>query len=162
MVYEKSHSQINEDILHIENEAKKRRNSIRNNPTDKIREIEKEMIEQLCTQREMDQTSKYANNQNNPKQQLEKTTPRSARPIESEKKRPVLPKLPLYNLGQPRVTPQSRAVNCNFSLFNQSSIEKNDSAINESEIVPPPCLLNDQFGEWDSMLDDTKIQIDPD
>jgi hypothetical protein len=29
----------------MENEAKKRRNSIRNNPTDKIREIEKEMIE---------------------------------------------------------------------------------------------------------------------
>ena len=143
----------------MESEAKRRKNSMSNRNIEKIKEIEQEMIEQLNTQREMDQTSKYQNNSINNKQQLEKTTPRSSRPIESEKKKPIISKLPIYNLGQPRITPQSRANN-NISLFNQSSIEKNESAVNESQIVPPPCLLNDQFGEWDSMLDDTKIQID--
>lgn len=33
-----------------------------------------------------------------------------------------------------------------------------DSKINDS-VIPPPIMLNDNFGEWDSMLD-TKLNID--
>ena len=135
----------------------------------KFKDLEQEMIDQVCgpiTQREMDVTSKYDSNKKQQQQSnLEKTTPRGSKacPIDSDVKRKakpqLIPKLPLYNIGAPsRITPLSRANN-NFSLFNQSSIEKNDSQINDSQIVPPPCMLNDQFGEWDSMLDDTKIQV---
>ena len=35
-----------------------------------------------------------------------------------------------------------------------------DSKINDS-VLPPPIMLNDNFGEWDSMLD-TKLNIDQD
>ena len=61
-VYEKSHDQIQKDIMMMETEAKKRKKSMGKRNIEKIKEIEKEMIEQLYTQREMDQTSKYQNN----------------------------------------------------------------------------------------------------
>ena len=102
----------------MEREAvQKRANSgIKN--SQRLKEMEKEMVEQLVTQREFEQTSKYESNKKTSKVanhppvvssqvNLEKTTPRSARPIDSDiKKKPSAMKVPKLPLS--RMNPRSR------------------------------------------------------
>ena len=114
---------------------------------------------------ELDRTDKYASAvaKTIPSQDLLKTTPRSARPqIEaagSKRKSFLVPRLPIGSKVTPPMKPSSSKVQINSSSQKHNA-QNVSGSINESQIFPPPLLLNDQDCEWDSNLDETKVEID--
>lgn len=170
---------LEQDICEWERKAKE---SCEGAGQAKRREIERLFREEFGDA-ELEETSRYQQEGVVAAKGLEKTTPRSSRPSqrgiptdsERKKKGVGVPRLPISRMqSNHKVTPPLKKAQ-SYTRFDNSQSNRGRSSekrpieisheqeksnsINESQIVPPPCMLNDQFGEWDSMLDDTKVNV---
>ncbi|TNV83451.1 hypothetical protein FGO68_gene2040 [Halteria grandinella] len=168
--YERSHSQILSDMETIEKLAQKQRDTIsRIAPNLTVRNLETDMLGQfqgnlISQYKDMQETSKFQE-EVVPSQlinELDKTTPRSARPIQqNEAKKPFqIPLLPLHNIKQQQqrlITPTQSS-----QKKSKSSQEIGSNSQNDSQIAVPACMLKEQMDQWDSELDETLQDCDSD
>lgn len=156
IMYKRSRSQIDRDLLQMELRAKALRERQPTGNSQFLGAWEREFIEIMETSRlapndsraDLDRTDKYASAiaKTIPQSEMLKTTPRSARPQvdgpESKRKTVLVPKLPIGSRVTPPMKPSSSKVQINSSTQKQHDQNVSDS-INESQILPPPLLLND-------------------